>query len=64
MWVCIRPGVVRSANEERVVPRCIPVQFIVSMEAISFRILVGAKLKTLVAWHRLAGRPRASIRQS
>jgi hypothetical protein len=45
MWVCIRPGVVKSANEERVIPRCIPVQFIVSMEAISFRILVGSKLK-------------------
>ena len=36
MWVCIRPGVVRSANEERLNQGIIPVQFIVSMGAISF----------------------------
>jgi len=36
MWVFIRPEVVRSANEERLSQARNSVQFIVSMEKISF----------------------------
>jgi hypothetical protein len=38
MWVFIRPGVVRSANEERLILGSTPVQFIVSMGTIRFWI--------------------------
>ena len=46
MWVFIRPGVVRSANGERLIWGGNSVQFIVSMRTISFCICFGSGCST------------------